>query len=71
LDSQPNVWVFILSLIGQEPDSRRVLMHNATGMDITVNQSRDERIKDNNHKTRAVMLRLDDLFPVLYMSSLS
>jgi hypothetical protein len=33
--SHPNVWLFIQSLIGQEVDARRVLMHNATGMDIS------------------------------------
>jgi hypothetical protein len=31
--SHPNVWLFIQSLIGQEPDFRRMLMHNAMGMD--------------------------------------
>jgi hypothetical protein len=46
-------------------------MQNATGMDITVNQSRDERMKANNNKIRSVMKRLDNLFPVLYMPSLA
>ncbi len=69
--SHPNIWMFIQSLIGQEADSRCVLMHNVTGMDITINQGREERIKDNNDQIMAVMKRFNDLSPYLYMQTLA
>jgi hypothetical protein len=69
--SHSNIWMFIQSLIGQEVDSRRVLMHNVTGMDITVNQGCDEHIKDNNDQIMAVIKRFDDLSPYLYMQTLA
>ncbi len=43
--SNPNMWVFIQSLIGREAIARRVLMDNATGMKISLNLGRDERYK--------------------------
>ena len=69
--SHPNVWLFIQSLIGQEADARRVLMHNAAGMDLSVNQGRDERHKDHNDRLMAVMKRVQDLSPYLYMQTLA
>jgi hypothetical protein len=69
--SHPNVWLFIQSLIGQEADARRVLMHNATGMDISVNQGRDERHKDHTDKLIAVVKRCQDLSPYLYLQTLA
>ncbi len=61
LGSHPNVWLFIQSLIGQEADAKRVLMHNATGMDISLNQGWDERYKDLTKKFIAVVKRCHDL----------
>jgi hypothetical protein len=69
--SHPNMWLFIQSLIGQEADARRVLMHNATGMDISVNQGRDERHKDHTDKLIAVVKRCQDLSPFLYLQTLA
>jgi hypothetical protein len=45
------------------PGFQALLMHDFTGMDITVNQGWDERMKDNNDKNMAVMKRFDDLPP--------
>jgi hypothetical protein len=64
--SHPNIWLFIQSLIGQEVDARRVLMHNATGMDITINQGRDERYKDTHGKLIAVVKRFHTSAPSLH-----
>jgi hypothetical protein len=55
--SHTKVWLFIKSLIGQEADAWRMLMHNATGMDISVNQGRDEWHKDHTDKLIAVVKR--------------
>jgi hypothetical protein len=49
--------------LGKEADSRRVLMHNVTGMDFTVNQGWDEHFKDNNENIMGVMKRYHDLYP--------
>jgi hypothetical protein len=69
--SHPNVWLFIQSLIGQEADARRVPMHNATGMDISVNQGQDECHKDHTDKLIAVVKRCQDLSPYLYLQTLA
>jgi hypothetical protein len=69
--SHPNVWLFTQSLISQEADYRRVLMHNATGVDITVNQGQVERIKDNNDRIMCVVRRCSDLSPTMYLQTLS
>jgi hypothetical protein len=45
MGSHPNMWVFSQSLIGQEANARRMLMHNATGMEISLNLGRDECYK--------------------------
>ncbi len=45
MGSHPNMWVFSQSLIGQEANARHMLMHNATGMEISLNLGRDERYK--------------------------
>ena len=66
-----NIWLFTQSLISQEADYRRVLMHNATGMDNTVNQGRKNKIKENNEKIMAVVKRFTDLSPTLYMQTLA
>ncbi len=51
------MWLFIQSLIGQEADAKRVLMHNATGMDISLHQGWDKRYKDHTEKLIAVVKR--------------
>jgi hypothetical protein len=50
---------------------RRVLMHNATGMDISVNQGRDEWHEDHIDKLIAVVKRCQDLSPYLYLQTLA
>ncbi len=72
MGSHPNVWLFIQSLIGQEADARRVLIHaHAMGMDISVNQGRDERHEDHTDKLIAVVKRCQDLSPYLYLQTLA
>jgi hypothetical protein len=46
-------------------------MHNVMGMDIPINQGQDERIKDNNENTMAVLKRFVDLSQNLYMQTLA
>ncbi len=60
----PNMWLFIQSIIGWEAGAWRVLMHNATGMDISVNQ------KDHNNKLIAVGKRFH-ISPYLYLQTLA
>jgi hypothetical protein len=46
-------------------------MHNVMGMDITINQGRDERIKDNKDNNDKIIARFDDLSLYLYMKTLA
>jgi hypothetical protein len=71
LGSHPNVWLLIQLLIGQEADSRCMLMHNATRMDLFINQGRDERYKDHKDKLMAIVKRFHDLSPYLYRQTLA
>jgi hypothetical protein len=46
-------------------------MHNATGMNISVNQGRDEHHKYHMDKLIAVEKRCQDLSPYLYLQTLA
>ena len=67
-DDQSKLYV---NVGGQEADACRVLMHNATRVDLTVNQGRDERAKDHHGRILAVIKRVDDLSPTMYMQTLA
>jgi len=71
LGKHPNLWAFIRSIIGQEADARRVLMHNATGVDLTVNPGRDQSVRDHHDKILSIMKRFADLTPSMYMHTLA
>ena len=69
--SHPNVWLFTQSLISQEADYRRVLMHNATGVDLTVNQGRVDRVKDTNDRIISLVKMFNDLSPTMYLQTMA
>jgi hypothetical protein len=71
LGNSPNLWRFIQSLISQEAESRCTLVNNAAGIDLSVNQGRNQRVKDHYTRINSVLQRRDDLSPWMYLQTLA
>jgi len=46
-------------------------MHNATGVDLTVNQGHDKRARDHQDRILSMMKRSADLSPTMYMRTIA
>jgi hypothetical protein len=59
------------SLVCQEAKTRVVLMNNAAGLDLTVNQGRKQEQKDIAFRLKSIVKRVADLSPELYLQCLT
>jgi hypothetical protein len=71
LGVNPNLWIIMQSLVCQEAETRVVLMNNAAGLDLTVNQGRKQEQKDIAFRLKSIVKRFADLSPELYLQCLA
>jgi hypothetical protein len=65
LGVNPNLWIIMQSLVCQEAETRAILINNAAGLDLTVNQGRKQEQKDIAFRLKSIVNRFF-LFPGLY-----
>ena len=71
LGINPNLWIIMQSLVSQEAETRTILMNNAAGLDLTVNQGRNQRQKDSAFRLKSIVKRFADLSPEMYLQCLA
>ena len=62
-----NLWITMQLLVSQEAETRVILMSNAAGLDLTVNQGRIQQQKDSTFRLKSIVMRCADLTPLMYM----
>jgi hypothetical protein len=71
LGNRPNLWRFMESLVSQEADTRRLLVSNAAGLDLTSNPGRRQLMKDKHFRILSIIKRIDKLTEDIYLQSLA
>jgi hypothetical protein len=71
LGANPNLWKTMQSLVSQEAETRSILMHNAAGLDISVNAGRKQQLKDISIRLKNIVSRFHDLSPEMYLQTLA
>jgi hypothetical protein len=71
LGPNPDLWKTLQSLVSQEAETRRILMNNAAGLDLTVNSGRKQLLMDSNTRLQRIVQRISDLSPEVYLRTLA
>lgn len=71
LGNKPNLWRFMASLVSQEAETRRLLVSNVAGLDITSNQGRRQLMKDKHFRVLSIIKHVDDLTAEVYLQTLA
>ena len=68
---KPNLWHFIQSISNQEAETRRLLISNASGLDLTANQGRRTMLKDKHFRVLSLIQKIDELTPLVYLETMA
>ena len=71
LGNNPNIWQAIDSFVSQEAETRRVLVSNMAGLDITNNQGRKKKVHQNHSMICSTVRRINDVTPSVYLKALA
>ena len=71
LGNSPNIWQAIDSFVSQEAETRRVLVSNMAGLDITNNQGRKKKVHQNHSMICSTVRRINDVTPSVYLKALA
>jgi len=71
LGANSNIWQTIDSFIRQEAETRRVLVSNLAGLDLTVNQGRKKKVEQHHAMICSTVRRINDVSPTVYLKALA
>lgn len=71
LGQNSNIWLTIDTFISQEAETRRVLLSNMAGQDLTNNQGRKLKLQQAHSMLCNTVQRIDDVTPLVYLKAVA